>query len=124
MTPSTTPKPPAPKARAPATPQPGRTTEGPATSQRPITLALSDVGEVVFLPALLKSLRQHAPQASVSAVSLPAAEIANGLEAGAVDLAACTRSDDQSLSRTVLGAAGGDAHLDGVVTLGGRHAEL
>ena len=59
----------------------------PTTCQRPITLALSDVGEVVFLPALLKSLRQHAPQASVNAVSLPAAEIANGLEAGTVDLA-------------------------------------
>lgn len=59
----------------------------PTTSQRPITLALSDVGEVVFLPALLKSLRQHAPRASVNAVSLPAAEIANGLEAGTVDLA-------------------------------------
>lgn len=59
----------------------------PATCQRPITLALSDVGEVVFLPALLKNLRQHAPQASVNAVSLPAAQIANGLEAGTVDLA-------------------------------------
>jgi DNA-binding transcriptional LysR family regulator len=59
----------------------------PATCQQPITLALSDVGEVVFLPTLLKDLRQHAPQASVNAVSLPAAEVANGLETGAVDLA-------------------------------------
>lgn len=59
----------------------------PATSDRPITLALSDVGEVVFLPGLLKHLRQLAPHASVNAVSLPAAEIANGLEAGTVDLA-------------------------------------
>ena len=59
----------------------------PATSSRPITLALSDVGEIVFLPALLKHLRQLAPQASVNAVSLPAAEVANGLEAGTVDLA-------------------------------------
>lgn len=59
----------------------------PETSARPITLALSDVGEVVFLPTLLKHLRQLAPQASVNAVSLPAAEVANGLEAGTVDLA-------------------------------------
>ena len=59
----------------------------PATSQRPITLAMSDVGEIVFLPALLKDLRRHAPRAAVNAVSLPAAEVANGLESGAVDLA-------------------------------------
>ena len=59
----------------------------PATSRRPITLAMSDVGEVVFLPALLKDLREHAPHASVNAVSLPAADIANGLESGTVDLA-------------------------------------
>jgi DNA-binding transcriptional LysR family regulator len=59
----------------------------PGTSSRPITLAMSDVGEVVFLPALLNSLRQLAPLASVNAVSLPAADIANGLESGAVDLA-------------------------------------
>src|SRR5688572_15796074 len=59
----------------------------PTTSERPITLALSDVGEVVFLPTLLKHLRQLAPLASVNAVSLPAAEVANGLEAGTVDLA-------------------------------------
>jgi DNA-binding transcriptional LysR family regulator len=59
----------------------------PATSERTITLALSDVGEIVFLPMLLKHLRQLAPKASVNAVSLPAAEVANGLEAGTVDLA-------------------------------------
>jgi DNA-binding transcriptional LysR family regulator len=59
----------------------------PTTCRRPITLAMSDVGEVVFLPALLKDLRQHAPQASVNAVSLPAADVAAGLEAGTVDLA-------------------------------------
>jgi DNA-binding transcriptional LysR family regulator len=55
----------------------------PATCRRPITPAMSDVGEVVFLPALLKDLRQ----ASVNAVSLPAADVATGLEAGTVDLA-------------------------------------
>lgn len=59
----------------------------PATSERPIILALSDVGEIVFLPTLLKHLRQLAPQAAVNAVSLPAAEVADGLEAGTVDLA-------------------------------------
>jgi len=59
----------------------------PASSQQPIVLALSDVGEVVFLPAILQYLRQAAPAVSLRSVSLPAEEVANGLEAGAIDLA-------------------------------------
>lgn len=59
----------------------------PATSQQPINLALSDVGEIVFLPALLKKLRKLAPRAMVRSVSLPANDVASGLESGAIDLA-------------------------------------
>lgn len=59
----------------------------PATLTGPISLAMSDVGEIVFLPKLLKDLRRLAPQASINAVSLPAAQVAEGLEAGTVDLA-------------------------------------
>lgn len=59
----------------------------PATLAGTITLAMSDVGEIVFLPKLLKDLRRLAPQASISAVSLPAAQVAAGLESGSVDLA-------------------------------------
>jgi len=59
----------------------------PMTSRQPITLALSDVGEVVFLPKLLRYLRELSPHAGLKAVSLPAPEIANGLENGSVDLA-------------------------------------
>lgn len=59
----------------------------PATSHQTISLALSDVGEVVFLPALLKQLRRLAPRAAVCAVSLPASEVAAGLESGSIDLA-------------------------------------
>jgi DNA-binding transcriptional LysR family regulator len=59
----------------------------PAALTGPISLAMSDVGEIVFLPKLLKNLRRLAPQASINAVSLPAAQIAEGLEAGTVDLA-------------------------------------
>lgn len=59
----------------------------PASSQQPIVLALSDVGEVVFLPAILQKLRQVAPATSLRSVSLPADEVANGLEAGTIDLA-------------------------------------
>lgn len=59
----------------------------PASSHRPIVLALSDVGEVVFLPAILKELRRIAPGTSLRSVSLPADEVADGLEAGTIDLA-------------------------------------
>jgi DNA-binding transcriptional LysR family regulator len=58
-----------------------------ARSRQPIVLALSDVGEVVFLPALLAELRKVAPSASVRSVSLSAEDVAAGLEDGAIDLA-------------------------------------
>src|SRR6188768_1197553 len=59
----------------------------PAGSDQPIVLALSDVGEVVFLPSIIAELRRLAPLASLRSVSLPAGEIASGLEAGTIDLA-------------------------------------
>ena len=59
----------------------------PKTSHQTISVALSDVGEVVFLPALLKDLRRAAPNALVRSVSVPAAAVAEGLETGSIDLA-------------------------------------
>lgn len=59
----------------------------PGASDRAITFALSDVGEIVFLPAILKQLRKLAPQAAVRSVSLPAAEVPHELENGGIDLA-------------------------------------
>lgn len=59
----------------------------PASSQQPIVLALSDAGEVVFLPAILQQLRQVAAATCLRSVSLPAEEVASGLEAGTIDLA-------------------------------------
>jgi DNA-binding transcriptional LysR family regulator len=59
----------------------------PQTNHQTINIALSDVGEVVFLPGLLKDLRRAAPNALVRAVSVPAAAVAEGLEAGSIDLA-------------------------------------
>lgn len=59
----------------------------PRTSDRPIRLALSDVGEVVFLPSILKKLRELMPNADVCSVSLPAADIQHELESGGIDLA-------------------------------------
>ena len=59
----------------------------PLTSDRTVTLALSDVGKVVFLPTPLKHVRQDMPKAMVRAVSPQAREVARQLESGDVDLA-------------------------------------
>lgn len=58
-----------------------------ATTHQTINIALSDVGEVVFLPALLNDLRHRAPNALVRSVSLPASDVADALESGGIDLA-------------------------------------
>jgi DNA-binding transcriptional LysR family regulator len=59
----------------------------PIVSDRPVRLALSDVGEVVFLPAILQRLRALSPKATVCSVSLPAPEVSHELERGGIDLA-------------------------------------
>jgi DNA-binding transcriptional LysR family regulator len=59
----------------------------PATSDRPVRIALSDVGEVVFLPSILKKLRELMPNAAMCSVSLPATELHHELESGTIDLA-------------------------------------
>lgn len=59
----------------------------PATTSSMFTFALSDVGEMVFLPKILQSLQRQAPSASIRSVSLPPLQIGQGLESGEIDLA-------------------------------------
>jgi DNA-binding transcriptional LysR family regulator len=59
----------------------------PASTTRRFTFALSDIGEMTFLPKLLAYLQTHAPNATVRSVTLPPEAIAEGLEAGDIDLA-------------------------------------
>jgi DNA-binding transcriptional LysR family regulator len=59
----------------------------PATTTETFTFALSDVGEMVFLPRIVESLQQLAPLASVRSVSPPPNELRHGLETGEIDLA-------------------------------------
>ena len=59
----------------------------PGRSDRPVTFVLSDVGEVLLLPKLMKQLRELMPRAMVRSVTLPASEVAQHLERGEVDLA-------------------------------------
>lgn len=59
----------------------------PATSDKRITIALSDIGEMVFLPKLLQQLQTQAPGMTVRSVTLPVAQLERGLELGDIDLA-------------------------------------
>ena len=59
----------------------------PSTTNATFSLALSDVGEMVFLPRILESLRSLAPMASVRSVSLPPRQLREALEKGEIDLA-------------------------------------
>jgi DNA-binding transcriptional LysR family regulator len=59
----------------------------PAKRHRPFTFAMSDVGEIVFLPRLLHSLRELSADTPVRSVSMSPAKLAKALEDGVVDLA-------------------------------------
>ncbi|WP_118183649.1 LysR family transcriptional regulator [Paraburkholderia phosphatilytica] len=59
----------------------------PATTTRTFSIALSDVGEIVFLPRLLQLFATRAPLASLRSVSVPPSMVERGLESGDVDLA-------------------------------------
>ena len=59
----------------------------PANSDRTFRLLLSDVGEIVILPRLIRHLEKVAPRMSVRSVQLPRDRHRDALEAGEVDLA-------------------------------------
>jgi DNA-binding transcriptional LysR family regulator len=59
----------------------------PSTTAHTFTFAMSDLGEMVFMPKILRRLRQLAPRASVRSVAASAAHIERGLETGEIDLA-------------------------------------
>lgn len=59
----------------------------PESSSLPVTLALSDVGEIVMLPQILRALRERMPNATLRSVTMRAEEVASGLAAGDIDLA-------------------------------------
>jgi DNA-binding transcriptional LysR family regulator len=59
----------------------------PPTTTSTFTIALSDVGELAFLPRVLGALRRAAPHCSIRSVSVPPAQLAHELERGEIDLA-------------------------------------
>jgi DNA-binding transcriptional LysR family regulator len=59
----------------------------PGTTDRMFTFAMSDLGEMVFMPKILRRMRRLAPGATVRSVTLPPREVEAGLENGDIDLA-------------------------------------
>jgi DNA-binding transcriptional LysR family regulator len=59
----------------------------PARAHRPFTFAMSDVGELVFLPSLVNALAAVSPETPVRSVSLRPDQLAKAMQDGEVDLA-------------------------------------
>lgn len=59
----------------------------PATQARTLRIAMSDVGERIFLPRLIEHVSRTAPQVVIEAVSPADAQLTEGLASGQVDLA-------------------------------------
>lgn len=60
----------------------------PAISTRPISLAMSEIGEMAFFPSVLQYLRTQAPKCPVRTLSVTDDQLAEGLEKGDIDVAA------------------------------------
>jgi DNA-binding transcriptional LysR family regulator len=59
----------------------------PASVKRSVTIGMTDIGEIIFLPALIERLRRDAPGVSVVTVRTTATNLREDMEAGKVDLA-------------------------------------
>jgi DNA-binding transcriptional LysR family regulator len=59
----------------------------PLASSRTFVLCMSDIGEMVFLPRLLKRLDAEAPDVKIRTVAFDTAQLKEGLSSGDVDLA-------------------------------------
>jgi DNA-binding transcriptional LysR family regulator len=65
----------------------GREAFDPRRTARTLRVYMTDVGETVLLPALMRHLHQHSPVMRLETAQLPAAELAVRLETGDIDLA-------------------------------------
>lgn len=59
----------------------------PADSTRRFSLGMTDIGEIYFLPGLMKSIHALAPSVAISTVRNTAVNLKDAMEAGQVDLA-------------------------------------
>jgi DNA-binding transcriptional LysR family regulator len=59
----------------------------PTSAMRTFTIAMTDIGEVDFLPKLLDALMSQAPSVNIHSVSMPPRDLTTAMQRGAVDLA-------------------------------------
>lgn len=59
----------------------------PASAQRTVNIGMTDIGEIVFLPALIDCLRREAPGVTLSTQRNTAVNLRDDMESGKVDLA-------------------------------------
>lgn len=59
----------------------------PSASDRTFSLAMTDIGEIYFMPTLMEALDRSAPQVKISSVRNTAVSLREDMESGAVDLA-------------------------------------
>lgn len=64
-----------------------RSSFDPITSQRTFSLAMTDIGEIYFMPLLMDALAVQAPNVTISTVRNNAMSLREDMEAGTVDLA-------------------------------------
>lgn len=64
-----------------------RTSFDPATSSRTFAIAMTDIGEIYFVPPLMERLARTAPNVSVTTVRNSTSGLKDEMEAGRVDLA-------------------------------------
>lgn len=75
----------------------------PAIAQINWRVSLSDLGEMMFLPDLAATLRQLAPQSTISNISVTAQEMPAALEAREIDLAiGILHSDHKNVEKEML----------------------
>lgn len=59
----------------------------PMTMRETVTFRLTEVGEILFFPVLVGTLRKYAPHAQIRSVHTPRAETIEGLMSGHIDIA-------------------------------------
>ncbi|MHC5349490.1 LysR family transcriptional regulator [Pseudomonas sp. A46] len=106
----------------------------PATTERRFRIALSDLGEMGFLPLILERLNREAPRAEVEVLPLQVDQVGDWLASGKVDAAICRPpvpgSRSQALIREHYVCLLSEDHprigtrLDLPTYLGERHVEV
>lgn len=74
----------------------------PATTERRFRIALSDLGELGFLPLILARLNREAPLAEVEVLALQVDQVGDWLASGKVDTAICRQAVAGSRSQVLI----------------------